>query len=294
MIEVYVWLPFGYAPSADEVFREMFEKREKVNKVNESITNRFFTNPFLDLDLSNYDNRTFLEKVTQMNNPIPIVREAMMQEIQRACGHASLCLTLKNGRKEYLSFWPTKDNIKKVVFRTEGKFLNSFEEDKKGMGRYPDELRILSNLDEDKVYKYIRKCKKEHKEKSYEYNLFFKNCSTIIASALKEGVPRNLLTELKEFWSLRCSESIEAAGVYGLTLMALYSIATDRKMTEQDRRIIEKVRDSFIGGSSSNGAKMINKHFSSTKSVFSVFEIGLQTPKSVLEYANHLLPETES
>ena len=283
MIEVCVWLPLGYAPSADEVFREIFEKREKVNEVNESITNPFFT-----LDLSNYDNRTFLEKVTEANNPIPIISKAMSQEIQRSCGHASLCLTLKNGRKEYLSFWPTKDNIKKVVFRTEGKFLNSFEEDKKGMRRYPDEVITLSNLDEDKVYKYICKCKKEHKAKSYEYNLFFKNCSTIVASALKEGVPKNLLTEIKKFWSSRSKESVEAAGVYGLTLMVLYSAVTGKKVTENDRYIIDRVRDSFMGGASSTGVKMINKHFSSTKSVFSAFEIGLQTPNSVLDYANHL------
>ncbi|MDJ0797495.1 MAG: hypothetical protein QNJ51_11805 [Calothrix sp. MO_167.B12] len=278
MIKVYVWLPLGYAPSLDELYCQIFNKRK--------IESLFIGVRYEDI-VDNFDDETFFQRATGMNNPIPIVREAMMQEIQRSCGHASLSVKLENGEEEYLSFWPKKDNIKKVIFRTEGKLLDNYETDKKDMGRGADEVIELSNLDENKVYDYICKCREEHKEKSYEYNLFFKNCSTIVASALEEGKPRNLLTKLQEFWSLRCKESIESAGVYGLILMGLYSMATGREVINE-KYIVERVRASFIGGDSSTGVKMIKKHFSSTKSVFSVFEIGLQTPKSVLEYAEYI------
>jgi hypothetical protein len=286
MIKVFVWLPAGYNPSLDELFSQIFNKENLENLIDK--TDSPFENPFVQTKrILEQDDETILKRIFGMNNPIPIVREAMRQEINRVCGHVSLSIKLKDGREQYLSFWPTKEDVKKVVFRIKGKFLDNYEEDKKGMGREADEVIEISNLNEDIVYQYICECKKRHEEKNYEYNLFVQNCSTIAISALYKGTPRSLSTKFQDFWS-RCKESLEAAGVYSWTLIGLYSILYREQIIGSVNINVGNIQNLFVGGESSIGIKMIKKHFSSTKSVFSIFEIGLQTPKSVLEYAYHL------
>jgi hypothetical protein len=278
MIKVFVWLPAGYEASLDAVFDKIFNGKSSTNR-KDSTTSTFFTDPFEDTKQFLEDNdSSILKRISGISNPIPIVQDAMQLEMERYFGHVSLLVQQKNGLQQYLSFWPIEED-KRILFRARGKFLNNYQEDLSGMKRKEDVVIEISNLSEELVYEFISERKKLHKTKRYTYNLFVQNCSTFVTSALYQGVPKSILAEVQDFFS-RYLRASEAAAVYSASLIGLYNLAFRKEI--QKEYVENLIRNASIGGN------FLQKHFSSTKSVFSIFEIGLQTPKSVLEYARRI------
>ena len=141
------------------------------------------------------------------------------EELQRSVGHASLYISLENRETPaYLSFWPekTKKDKWKILFGrdVEGKFV-SCDEDKKITKSANLQCGCLSeknngellcdfpsrSLDEEEkkplqiqfsipkgdiIYEHICNIVREGKDEKSPYNLYKKNCATLVAKVLNK------------------------------------------------------------------------------------------------------------
>lgn len=207
--------------------------------------------------------------LTGFSNDITDAYFEKVGEFERSVGHSSLQIDLNNGEREYLSFWPAPEKkeirlLIRAMLPIKAKCSDSYEYDRAAM-RPSNEVGMsakvvrISGLNEIKMCDFISKVKSEVKTEKRSYNLYYQNCSTLVAQALQIGADKGFMDNMKSYAS-----HIGRAADFASTIAMMYRglMPTEQKRTE---------------------------HFSSLRSIYSSSAaIGLQTPVSVLEYANSL------
>ena len=214
-----------------------------------------------------------------------ITDEQAWEQVYRTCkefkaqavGHVSLFVRAPYGDSCYLSFWPKESDINGLLKSQKaidlatlaqsailigGDFKKNIQEDSSGMGYIPNRTISLDSLFHTRIYDAATKLKRETKN----YNLFFQNCSSVVAYALASGVlTKDLKGDVKTYYS-RCKEIFNTVAV-GV-----------------------EVYSSLRTGYMPDLKKAMSKEFALMKTLLSIPEVtlGTRTPKMVEEYADRL------
>jgi hypothetical protein len=300
MITVYVWTPMlhdGFGNILTNI--RSYEKNKKSSYGNFPSTSNInpMVDPFFRPELIASDQGNEFEKIrSQLKSLVVASRDSTVEEFQRLVGHASLLVELEDGRSEYLSFWPARDE----KYFDKSDFIDSYKRDYSNfkMKKHADILVPLLNLNDIKVYEFIRKCKEQRRkgEGYVNYNLFFKNCSTLVMSALHEGAQTSAFAKNKDFFQ-KALGSLAAAGAYSMFIAVAidavkggkgkFFLNPDLSTQEMLRHLITKDNlDRSLGKKSSLGQflSMISK----SRTLFYTVESVVHTPASVLDYACRL------
>lgn len=124
-------------------------------------------------------------KIHELTKPLNMLPAYVRERL----GHASLSVTVNEGKSEYLSFWPLDENKFVNSLSVKSQFLNNYQEDDTRIeGAKHEHCCIKITLpNEEEVYKFISCCKHKNQQKNNKYHLLYQNCSTFVADALRRG-----------------------------------------------------------------------------------------------------------